>query len=522
MVARRFVAVFYPAAEFDVTTRLSQIAAHKFKTEGKVLTAPGWLEVYGRTTVEDSDKSKALPALSAEDHGQAKTREVTLQGEATKPPPRYTEATLLSAMETAGKFVEDEEAKEAMKERGLGTPATRADTIDGLIYQKYIDRNQRELIPTAKAEQLLQFLEAVKATDITSPAMTGEWEHQLRLMEQGKFPRERFMAEIVEETKGIVERVKGFEEDDSVARVTDMISPTDGKPLRETLRGYKSEDGEFMIYKVIGGRKMEEAEIRELVETGSVGPLDGFVSAKTRAGFAAKLKLAKDEKTGKWKAEYDFGEKADLGSMEPFWTDPATGAQLCEAGSNYIVRERTGDEWKQVFRVGRLMCKKEITREDAVQLMEKGKTDLIKGFTSKKGRPFDAFLVRKGPRIAWEFPPRAAKNGKDGKPVERKARRQVDLSKAKAVGKSKLHHGELVEMEDAYYVRKPDEDNRPVFKLSKTLCEHEITTDEVKELLEQGKSPLIEDFVSKRGNKFAAYLILSPKKDKAEFEFPPR
>jgi len=522
MVARRFVAVFYPAAEFDVTTRLSQIAAHKFKTEGKVLTAAGWLEVYGRTAVEDSDKSKALPALSAEDHGQAKTREVTLQGETTKPPPRYTEATLLSAMETAGKFVEDEEAKEAMKERGLGTPATRADTIDGLIYQKYIDRNQRELIPTAKAEQLLQFLEAVKATDITSPAMTGEWEHQLRLMEQGKFPRERFMAEIVEETKGIVERVKGFEEDDSVARVTDMISPTDGKPLRETLRGYKSEDGEFMIYKVIGGRKMEEAEIRELVETGSVGPVDGFVSAKTRASFAAKLKLAKDEKTGKWKAEYDFGEKADLGSMEPFWTDPATGAQLCESGSNYIVRERTGDEWKQVFRVGRLMCKKEITRQDAVQLMEKGKTDLIKGFTSKKGRPFDAFLVRKGPRIAWEFPPRAAKNGKDGKPVEPKARRQVDLSKAKAVGKSKLHHGELVELEDAYYVRKPDEDNRPVFRLSKTLCEHEITTDEVKELLEQGKSPLIEDFVSKRGNKFAAYLILSPKKDKAEFEFPPR
>ncbi|HEX5177340.1 MAG TPA: DNA topoisomerase, partial [Chthoniobacteraceae bacterium] len=522
MVARRFVAVFYPAAEFDVTTRLSQIAAHKFKTEGKVLTAPGWLEVYGRATIDDSDKSKALPALSAEDRNQAKTREVTLHGETTKPPPRYTEATLLSAMETAGKFVEDEEAKEAMKERGLGTPATRADTIDGLIYQKYIDRQQRELIPTAKAEQLLEFLEAVKATDITSPAMTGEWEHQLRLMEQGKFPREKFMAEIVEETKGIVERVKGFEEDHSVARVTDIISPTDSKPLRETLRGYKSEDGELMIYKVIGSRKMEEAEIRELVETGSVGPLDGFVSAKTRAGFAAKLKLAKDEKSGKWKAEYDFGEKADLGSMEPFWTDPATGAQLCEAGSNYILREPAGGDWKQAFRVGRLMCKKEITREAAVQLAEKGKTDLIQGFTSKKGRPFDAFLVRKGPRIAWKFPPRAPKNGKDGKPVERKARPQIDLSQARVVGESKLHHGELVEMEGAYYVRKPDQDNRPVFKLSKTLCEHEITEDEVKALLAQGKSPLIEDFVSKRGNKFAAYLVLSSKKDKAEFEFPPR
>ncbi len=523
MVARRFVAVFFPVAEFDITTRLSQVATHKFKTEGKVLTAAGWLEVYGRTTLEDdSEKGKALPALSSEDNNQAKTREVTLHSEVTKPPPRYTEATLLSAMETAGKFVDDEEAKEAMKERGLGTPATRADTIDGLVYQKYIDRQQRELVPTAKAEQLIQFLEAVKATDITSPAMTGEWEHELRLMEQGKFSREKFMAEIVEETKGIVERVKGFEEDDSVARVTDMISPTDGKPLRETLRGYKSEDGELMIYKVIGGRKMLEEEVRELVTNGSVGPLDGFISAKTRASFPAKLKLAKDEKTGKLKAEYDFGEKADIGAMEPFWTDPATGAQLCESGSNYVLREREGEEWKQAFRVGRLMCKKEIPRETAIQLAEKGKTDLIKGFISKKGRPFDAFLVRQGTRIAWEFPPREAKKDKDGKPIERKARAQVDLSKAKVVGESKVHHGELVEVGDAYYVRKPDQDNRAVFKLSKRLCEREITTDEVKELLAQGKSPLIEDFISKRGNKFAAYLVLSPKKDKVDFEFPPR
>jgi DNA topoisomerase-3 len=425
-------------------------------------------------------------------------------------------------METAGKFVADEEAKEALKERGLGTPATRADTIDGLIYQKYIDRQQCELVPTAKAEQLIEFLTAVKATDITSPAMTGEWEHQLRLMEQGKFPREKFMAEIVEETKGIVERVKGFEEDDSVARVTDIISPTDSKPLRETLRGYKSEDGEFMIYKVIGGRKMSEEEIRELITNGSVGPLDGFISAKTRSSFPAKLKLAKDETTGKWKAEYDFGEKVDVGAMEPFWTDPASGAQLCESGSNYVLRERDGEEWKQAFRVGRLMCKKEIPRETAVQLAEKGKTELIKGFISKKGRPFDAFLVRQGARIAWEFPPREAKKDKDGKPIERKARAQVDLSKAKVVGESKVHHGELVEAGDAYYVRKPDQDNRAVFKLTKKLCEHEITTDEVKELLAQGKSPLIENFISKRGNKFAAYLVLSPKKDKAEFEFPPR
>ncbi len=448
--------------------------------------------------------------------------EATLHSEATKPPPRYTEATLLSAMETAGKLVEDEELAEAMKERGLGTPATRADTIDGLIYQKYMDRQQRELVPSAKAEQLIQFLQAVKATDITSPAMTGEWEHQLRLMEQGKFSRDKFMAAIVEETRGIVERVKGFEEDDSVARETDILSPTDGKPLRETLRGYKSQDGEFMVYKVIGGRKMEESEIRELVEKGVAGPFDGFISAKTRNSFAATLRLVKDEKTEKWKAEYDFGDKVDLGSVEAFWTDPATGAELCEIGNNYVLREKEHDEWKQAFRLPRLMCKKEIPREQAVQMIETGKSELIKGFTSKKGRPFDAFLVRAGEKIRWEFPPRAAKTDKDGKPIERKGRAKADLSKAKVIGESKMHGGELVELDDAYYVRKPEQDNRQVFKLTKTLCEHEITADEIKALVSDGRSPLIEDFVSKRGNKFAAHLVLSPKKDKADFEFAPR
>jgi DNA topoisomerase-3 len=267
---------------------------------------------------------------------------------------------------------------------------------------------------------------------------------------------------------------------------------------------------------------MEESEIRELVEKGEVGPLDGFISAKTRASFAAKLRLAKDEKTGKWKAEYDFGDKVDLGSVQPFWTDPATGAELCEVGSNYVLRERHNGEWKQAFRVPRLMCKKEIPRETAVKLIENGKTDLITGFTSKKGRPFDAFLVRNDARIRWEFPPREPKKDKDGKPVARKPRTKVDLSKAQVIGESKVHNGELVEMEDAYYVRKPDQDNRQVFKLTKKLCEHEITPAEVRELLAAGRSPLIEDFISKRGNRFAAHLVLSAKKDKADFEFAPR
>jgi DNA topoisomerase III len=527
MIARRFVAAFYPAAEFDITTRISTVApGHEFKTEGKVLTVPGWLAVYGKSTVDDgSPDSKALPALSKEDGSpaQAKTIDPVLHAEATKPPPRYTEATLLSAMEGAGKLVDDEELAEAMKERGLGTPATRADTIDGLINQKYMDRNQRELVPSAKAEQLLQFLGAVKAEELMKPDLTGNWEYKLRQMEHGKFTRKEFMAEIAATTKGIVERVKGFEEDESVARVTDIISPTDSKPMRETLRGYKSQDGEMMIYKVIGGRKMEESEIKELIEKRVVGPLDGFISAKTRARFAATLKLVRDEEKQKWKAEYDFGDKQDLATLEPFWKDPVSGAELCENGSSYILRERDGEGFKQTFRVGRLMCQKPIPREAAIQLVTVGKTDLIQGFTSKKGRPFDAFLKREDARISWEFPPRAPKLDKDGKPIPRKAKAPPDLSKATVLGQSKMHKdAELLETPEAFYVRRPEQDNRIVFTLKRDLCGKKLEFDEVKPLFDEGRTGLIQGFMSKRGAPFAAYLVLSKTGAKAEFEFPPR
>jgi DNA topoisomerase III len=537
MIARRFVAAFHPVAEFDITTRTSVVSGHAFKTEGKVLTAPGWLAVYGKNTAdEDSPDSKALPALAPEDKAKAKTLSATLHTETTKPPPRYSESTLLSAMEGAGKLVDDEELAEAMKERGLGTPATRADTIEGLINQKYIDRSQRELIPTTKAEQLFQFLSAVKVDNLTSPTMTGEWEFHLREMEHGKFSREKFMAEIVKETKGIVERVKGFEEDDSVARTTDIISPTDNKPMKETLRGYKSQDGELMVYKIVGGRRMEEAEVKQLVETKQVGPLDGFISNKTRNRFSAVLKLEvveetkkdketkKDVTTKKWKTAFDFGDKVDIGTLTPIWTDPKTGAELCESGSSFIVREKKSDgTWEQTFRIGRIMCQKPILAEQVIKLVGEGKTDLIENFISKKGRPFSAFLKKEGGKFSWEFPPRAAKLDKDGKPIERKARAKVDLSKATVIGESKTHTGgQLVELGDAYYVRKPDQDNRQVFKLSKRLCEMALPVEQVQKLLTDGRSDLIEGFVSKRGNKFSAYLVLSQKQDKADFEFPPR
>ena len=427
MIARRFVAAFYPPAEFDITTRTSTVAGHGFRTEGKVLTTPGWLAVYGKVTVDDdSPDSKALPALDPVD-GQpphARTLSAELHGEATRPPPRYTEATLLSAMEGAGKLVDDEDLAEAMKERGLGTPATRADTIDGLVNQKYVERQQRDLVPTAKAESLLQFLAAVKAEELTKPDLTGEWEFKLRQIEHGKFTRAKFMAEIVNLTKGIVTRVKGFEEDDSVARETDIPSPTDGKPLRETLRGYKSQDGELMVYKVIGNRRMEEAEIRELLAKGQLGPLDGFRSAKTGKPYSALLKYDPAEKKIVFvfdgQRDGNGAMKIDFTGLQPFAPAPAkfgAGAEVFETPQSYVVRRVEDGENKILARCSRRILARDIPRDQFLKMLETGRTDLLERFWSQRTRrPFSAFLVLKPDgSTGFEFAPRVPKPKKGSK-----------------------------------------------------------------------------------------------------------
>lgn len=528
MIARRFVAAFYPVAQFDVTTRISLVAnEHRFKTDGKILTAPGWLAVYGRDASDAAvanpggSKDKTLPVVA--DSEDAKTLEATLHAEQTKPPPRYTEATLLSAMETAGKLVDVDELADAMKERGLGTPATRADTIDGLINQKYVERQEREIQPTAKAEQLLEFLHAVEADALTKPDMTGEWEFKLREMEFGRYNRDDFMAAVVKETEGIVDRTKNFNEEDGETRVTDIISPTDQQPMTETLRAYRSADGMLTVYKVTSGRRMEEPEIRELVTKGEIGPIDGFVSARSGKHFPAKLKLAEPDDKGIRKVALDFGQDdEDLGTLEPFWTDPKSGEELCEDSTNYVLRKKEGDEYKRAFRVGRLMCQKPVTREHAIQMVENGKTELIKGFISKRGRPFDAYLLKSGNRVRWEFPPREAKPG-----AKKREPKKFDPTKASLLGAAPQHGDEaqFFETKDAWVVTKPsgaENEPRIVFELKKKLCEREIQLDEATALVTSGKTDLLEDFVSKRGSNFSAHLVLSKTKSKADFEFPPR
>src|SRR5205085_437933 len=193
-------------AEYLQTTRITRVDDHQFKTEGRVLQTPGWLAVYGRAGGEENEN---LPAIKQGE--KVPVAEVGAQANRTKPPPRYSEATLLSAMEGAGKLLEDDELRAAMGAKGLGTPATRAAVIEGLIYEKYVERSGRELKPTWKAFRLMFALRHFGADEITSPELTGDWEFKLKLMEQAKLKREKFMDHIEQVTRDLVQRVKNGE-----------------------------------------------------------------------------------------------------------------------------------------------------------------------------------------------------------------------------------------------------------------------------------------------------------------------
>jgi len=423
MVVRRFLAVFYPAAEYDVTTRLSVVADFTFKTEGKVLVHRGWLAAYDRV----SNGEKTLPALSDGDKDakggySARNRGFDLLSEETKPPARYTEATLLSAMEGAGKLVDDEELADAMKEKGLGTPATRAAIIEHLIKESYMTRENRELIPTAKAEELLVFLNRLQVEELTSPALTGEWEYKLRQVELGKISRKEFMSDIANLTQKIVENARAFEEKEEDLKVSEIPSPIDGEPMLEGMRFYQSKCGTFKIYKTIGNRKLEEPEIRELITNRKIGPLDGFRS-KMGKPYSAMLTLDDENKVkfvfsnGNSDGGGESGESGKIEDLTQFpqvGVSPIDGAAVYETPNAYLCETYNRDG--KGFRLSRTMLGKTLPREQVAKLLKDGETDVIPNFRSNRTKKlFSAsLLIDKKGKISFKFPPRdtTPKNGK--------------------------------------------------------------------------------------------------------------
>ena len=429
MVVKRFLAVFYPSAEFMVTTRISTVklarATHLFQTNGKVLVNPGWLAVYGK---EAQDEDANLVAVAPGE--MVRTEGVDVLALKTKPPARYTEATLLSAMESAGKLIDDEELRDAMKEKGLGTPATRAQTIEGLIAEKYMLRDGRELVPTAKAFQLMTLLRGLAIEDLTRPDLTGNWEYQLAEMEHGRLSRQAFMAEIAQMAERIVRKAKEYDRDTIPGDYATLATPCPncGGVVKENYRRFActgatgvDEGCGFSMTKIPAGRAFETTEAEALLRDKKIGPLEGF---RSKAGwpFAAEIKLVRDDEINNWKLEFDFGEDArqtegdgepvDFSSQQSLGACPKCQGHVYEHGSNYVCEHSVGAPVTCDFKTGKIILQQPVPREEVHKLLATGKTSLLENFVSNKTRrKFKAYLAwdQKEGRVGFEFEPRAAK-----------------------------------------------------------------------------------------------------------------
>jgi DNA topoisomerase-3 len=410
-VVRRFLSVFFPAAEYLVTTRITRVEGHPFKTEGKVLVNPGWLAVHGKEGQEGTEGN--LVAVAKDE--KVKTEDVTVKANETKPPPRYSEATLLSAMEGAGKMVDDEELKAAMAGRGLGTPATRAQIIENLIGEQYMLREGRELIPTAKAFSLMTLLNGLGINELTQPELTGDWEWKLGRIEKGEFTRDEFMREIAEMTRHMVERAKTFDSDTIPGDfgVLTAKCPRCGGEIRETYKKFQCGGCDYSLWKIVAGRQFEPAEIDTLINDKQIGPLTGFRNKMGRT-FAAAIKL-----NDKMEPEFDFGQdKADEANSEPVDFSAQTSLGKCpkcagnvyDHGTSYVCEKSVGPDKSCDFRSGKIILQQPIEPVQMQKLLADGKTDLLKEFVSNRTRrKFSAYLVAKDGKVGFEFEKKVAK-----------------------------------------------------------------------------------------------------------------
>ena len=437
LVVRRFMAVFFPSAEYQVTTRVSQVLEHHFKTEGKVLVKPGWLAIYGKEAAaevadaKEGDKGQNLVPVAPGEKPLAESAEA--KGLKTRPPARYSEATLLGAMEGAGKMVEDDELREAMQEKGLGTPATRAAIIEGLILEKYMLREGRELIPTAKAFQLMTLLRGLGVEELSRPELTGEWEYKLSQMEKGLLSREEFMQQIAAMTEHIVKKAKEYDRDTVPGDYATLGAPCPncGGVVKENYRRYSctGADGHsdgcgFSFTKSPAGRTFEPDEAEAFLRDKHIGPLEGF---RSKAGwpFVAEMALKFSEDDKNWKLEFDFGddkdgeetgELQDLSGQESLGPCPKCGAPVVEHGANYVCSKSVPTAEQPTpscdFKSGKIILQQPVERDQMHKLLSTGKTDLLDKFVSMRTRrSFKAFLAwdAAASKVNFEFEPRESK-----------------------------------------------------------------------------------------------------------------
>lgn len=320
LVVKRFLAIFHPDAVFERTRIETTVESYVFRTSGKVMLEAGWKALYGHEPAsaaddDDSGGDQSLPALSAGE--QVEARRIEALRKETQPPRRFSDASLLSAMETAGKSIEDEKLREAMKDSGIGTPATRAAIIERLIDVGYLERDGRSLVATEKGIQVISLL---GEHPLTSPELTGDWEHRLSLIEHDQETPDAFMTDIrrfTTETVAELDKLK----DVRIERANLGPCPVCGRDVIENRKGYscwtKDDPGcGFVIWKKKAGKILPVAVVKELMKSGKTEKqVTGFRGRSGRT-FRAKLRLEQNDE-GKWRVEFDEEWATQTGTAPP-------------------------------------------------------------------------------------------------------------------------------------------------------------------------------------------------------------
>ena len=541
LVVQRFLGVFLPNAEYEDTDRTSIVsspgAKDHFHTHGRVLLKAGWKALY--STPERRKKDELCPVQPGE---KVLTEKTAAAQDRTKPPAPYTEATLLTAMETAGKLVEDEELAYAMKERGLGTPATRAAIIEGLLTQEYIARDGKDLVATRRGIDLIDLLSKIGLSTLSSPELTGEWEYRLKLMESGKLGRDSFMKDIRTYTSDIVHAVRDYMSNGKNPDLSIACPACGTSPLSSRVDAVSCPGCKFRLRRVHAGLGLNDELLAQLITTRSLPVMEGFRS-KFGKPFKAGLRLLEPEREGgAWKAEFYFDEEKTespsesevRSSLGKVTVKDQGELELVENDKQWSVPDFRQSGSKTGFAMSKVILGKPIAIDQLYKVLAEGKSELITGFVSQRtNRPFDAYLVldaRKG-NVGFEFPPREprkkdSKSTADSKFTAADATVQ-DLSKATRHGvlkvKGKGEH-ELLETEEAWHVEGLTYGkNRKPLVIPHTMCGISLTAEVVARLLTKGKTELIKDFVShKSGKKFDAYLVFTPTTGRVSYEFPPK
>lgn len=378
LIAKRLLAVFMPVCEKAHSEIISQFGEHTFRTAGTIIKKAGWRAIYlsepEPSSPEDADKEeeRLLPPVQKADAIQLE--KVDLDTKTTKAPAYYNEASILAAMETASKQIDDEELREAMKDCGLGTPATRAQILERLIAVGYIQREKNKLIPTDKG---LYLIESIQDQELLSPQLTGEWEQKLNHIAQKKYSREQYMKEIKEFTEKIVHKAKN----DPKSSLEPC--PLCQNPLQENARAFSCSNWKngckFSIWKTIAQKRLKASQVNQLLKEKKTDVITGFKSKKG-SSFDAALKLTED-----FKVEFDFNQ-----SLPSIGTCPLCGGQIIKGRKAYGC-----SNWKEKdckFTIWQEIAHKKISEAIVQELLKNKQTKLLDGFKSKSGNAFKASL----------------------------------------------------------------------------------------------------------------------------------